>query len=66
MTALSNLERQQRKIERERAAGFIRRTVTIPEGREAQLKQIVAEWLETDVNPPSASPKPHKQPSHQQ
>lgn len=39
-----NLEKQRRKIERERAAGFIRRTVTIPIERDPEHKKIVAEW----------------------
>lgn len=45
MTALTNLERQHLKIARERAAGLIRRTVTIPEKRDAELKAIVAKWM---------------------
>lgn len=49
MTALTNLERQHRKIGRERAAGLIRRTVTIPGNREQELKAIVAKWLDEDT-----------------
>jgi hypothetical protein len=49
MSALTNLERQHRKIERERAAGLVRRTVTIPEKRDQELKAIVAKWVEEDT-----------------
>lgn len=52
-TPLTNLERQRRKIERERAAGLIRRTVTIPKTRETELKEIVAKWMENHATPPS-------------
>ena len=39
-----NLEHQQSRIAREKAAGFIRRLVSIPIERDAELKKIVAEW----------------------
>jgi hypothetical protein len=44
MPPLTNLEKQQRQIDRERAAGFVRRTVTIPIERDAEHKKIVTEW----------------------
>lgn len=46
---LSNLEKQRRQIDRERAAGLIRRTVTIPERRESELRAIVAEWKKEEA-----------------
>jgi hypothetical protein len=46
--ALSDLERQHRQIEREKAVGIIRRTVKIPEHREAELAAIVKLWRQLD------------------
>ena len=34
----------------ERASRLIRRTVTIPENRETELKEIVAKWMEEDIS----------------
>lgn len=45
MPPLSNRERQQRQLARERAAGIIRKLVRIPAKREAALESIVAEWM---------------------
>jgi hypothetical protein len=46
MTAMTPAERQATKREREKATGMIRRTVTIPKERDAELKAIVAQWRE--------------------
>jgi hypothetical protein len=42
----NNAEHQATKREREKAAGMIRLTVTIPKERKAELKAIVAQWRE--------------------
>jgi hypothetical protein len=55
MPPLTNLEKQRRQIERERAAGLIRTTVTIPEKRKPELKEIVAKWMKADTKPADGS-----------
>lgn len=44
MAPLSINERQKRKNERDLANGIVRREVRIPIERDAELKQIAAEW----------------------
>lgn len=44
MTDRTAAERQARKRERDAAAGWARRTVTIPAGRAAELAAIVQRW----------------------
>jgi hypothetical protein len=46
MTAMTPAERQATRREREKAAGLIRLTVTIPKARKTELKAILAQWRE--------------------
>jgi hypothetical protein len=50
MTDNTIARRQAALRERERAAGLIRTTVTIPEKRKPELKEIVAKWMEENTS----------------
>lgn len=60
---LTNLEKQQRKIAREKAAGMVRHIELIPVEKKAEMKEIARRWrLEssrwTDPAPRRKSSKP--------
>ena len=52
MTDNTIKQRQAALREREREVGMIRRTVKIHERRDAELKEIVAKWMDEDTSSP--------------